>query len=82
MGGISNGQIVRVNDVAGRIANVLRGKVSLENNGGFVQMALNLANKERGETSIDASKYEGIELDLFNNVPPLEEAEFETFNLQ
>lgn len=42
----------------------MRGDVSLENNGGFVQIALDLAP---GGKSIDASAWEGVELDVFGN---------------
>ena len=39
MGGISSGQIVR-KEVLGRTAIEMRGTVSLENNGGFIQIAM------------------------------------------
>jgi hypothetical protein len=42
----------------------MRGDVSLENNGGFVQMALDLA-PDRGV--VDASAWTGIELDVIGN---------------
>lgn len=62
MGGLSEGSISR-EVVEGRTANVLRGSVSLANNGGFVQMATNLAiDPVLGV--VDASEYDGIELDL------------------
>lgn len=77
MGGVSIGNLAR-EEFAGRIANVLRGHVSLANNGGFIQMAANLA--EKGPSSVDASKFEGIELDVHNAIDcPLG---FENFNLQ
>ena len=41
MGGVSDGTLVR-ETVSGRPALRMRGDVSLENNGGFVQMALDL----------------------------------------
>ena len=43
MGGVSSAILTREPSFHGRTANVLRGRVSLENNGGFVQMAANLA---------------------------------------
>jgi len=42
MGGVSRGTLTQEN-VAGRPAWRMRGSVSLENNGGFLQMALDLA---------------------------------------
>ena len=50
----------------GRIANVLRGRVSLANNGGFIQMATNLApgSSELSAQPVDASRFEGLELDV------------------
>ena len=50
----------------GRIANVLRGKVSMANNGGFIQMATNLApgTSELSAKPVDASGFEGVELDV------------------
>ena len=45
MGGVSNGTMIR-EMVAGRPAIRMRGDVSLENNGGFVQMSLDLAARQ------------------------------------
>lgn len=61
MGGVSRGTLTR-EVVAGRPALHLRGDVSLENNGGFIQMALELAP---GGAPVDASPWTGIELDVF-----------------
>lgn len=63
MGGVSDGTLVR-ETVSGRPALRMRGDVSLENNGGFVQMALDLA-PDRGV--VDASAWTGIELDVIGN---------------
>jgi hypothetical protein len=63
MGGVSKGEMVR-EIVAGRPAIRLRGEVSLENNGGFVQIALDLS-AEGGP--VDASTWSGLELDVFGN---------------
>jgi Complex I intermediate-associated protein 30 (CIA30) len=63
MGGVSDGALVR-ETVSGRPALRMRGDVSLENNGGFVQMALDLA-PDGGV--IDASAWTGIELDVIGN---------------
>jgi hypothetical protein len=61
MGGVSNGTMAR-DDVAGRAAIRMRGDVSLENNGGFVQIVLDLS-PDGGVA--DASGWNGIELDVF-----------------
>jgi len=63
MGGVSSGSISR-ETVEDKTANVLRGKVSLANNGGFVQMATNLALDPSKSETVDASDYDGIELDV------------------
>jgi Complex I intermediate-associated protein 30 (CIA30) len=85
MGGISEGTLTR-EVVQGRNANVLRGTVRLENNGGFIQMATNLAASSGVSSSgflsssavpVDASHFEGVELDVLS----LSSAS-ETFNLQ
>ena len=59
MGGISDGSAVR-ELVDGRTANVLRGAVRTANNGGFVQMGLDLAPVPGG--TVDARSWAGIEL--------------------
>lgn len=63
MGGTSSGTVVR-EIVGGRPAIHMSGKVSLENNGGFIQIALDLASECR---AVDASSWTGIELDVFGN---------------
>ena len=63
MGGVSRGTMTR-ETVAGRTAIRLRGKVSLENNGGFVQMALDLLPDG---APIDASQWRGVEIDVYGN---------------
>jgi hypothetical protein len=63
MGGVSYGRLEREQDVEGRTANCLHGKVSLYNNGGFVQMATDLS-LDPFVGSVDASEYDGIELDV------------------
>lgn len=60
MGGVSTGKIT-VSAVG--IAQ-LTGVVSLDNNGGFVQMAFNLAPDGR---TFDASAFEGIEIEVRGN---------------
>ena len=63
MGGVSRGAMAR-ETVQGRAALRLRGSVSLENNGGFVQMALDLDPQGR---AIDAGGWRGIEIEALGN---------------
>ena len=63
MGGVSNGTMRR-EIVGGREAIHMQGDVSLENNGGFLQIALDLAP---GNAAIDASQWAGIEIDVIGN---------------
>jgi len=63
MGGSSNGTMVR-ETVSGHPAIRMRGDVSLENNGGFVQIALDLAADGK---AVDASAWRGIELEVLGN---------------
>lgn len=62
MGGVSRGQATQ-EVVAGRAAIRLTGAVSLDNNGGFVQIAFDLADGD----VFDASGYTGIALDVLGN---------------
>ena len=77
MGGISTGSLVR-EFVEERDCNVLRGEVSLSNNGGFIQMANDLANDPAVSRLVDASTYDGIELDVLCKG----DSETEIFNVQ
>ena len=63
MGGVSCGCIAE-ESVGGRNATVLRGTVSLENNGGFIQMAFDL--HESG-ADVDVSARDGIEIDVYGD---------------
>jgi Complex I intermediate-associated protein 30 (CIA30) len=63
MGGVSKGTMAR-DAIAGRAAMRMCGDVNLENNGGFVQIALDLS-PDGGV--VDASAWSGIELDVFGN---------------
>lgn len=63
MGGVSQGQALRAT-LAGRDAIRLTGTVSLENNGGFVQIAFDL--REDGGI-FDASDWTGVALDVLGN---------------
>jgi hypothetical protein len=58
MGGVSRGSAVR-DTVAQRPCLRLRGEVSLQNNGGFVQVALSARRENR---PLDASAFSGIRL--------------------
>jgi len=58
MGGVSGGAM-SVESVAGRAALCLRGRVRLDNNGGFIQMALDLPAV--------AGEWRGIEIDVLGN---------------
>jgi len=63
MGGVSRGSLVRT-EIDGRPALRMTGDVRLENDGGFVQMALDLAPDGSG---IDARGFEGLMLDVLGN---------------
>lgn len=66
MGGVSRADM-RFATVAGRPCLHLSGMVSLDNNGGFVQVNLDLARDGR---DLDASTYAGILLDVYGNSEP------------
>jgi hypothetical protein len=59
MGGVSRGRLRR-EEFQGRAAIRMQGDVSLENNGGFIQMALPLAE----DGAFDASAWRGIAIDV------------------
>ncbi|MGB3408022.1 MAG: CIA30 family protein [Jannaschia sp.] len=63
MGGVSQGRIIR-EELAGRAATRLTGLVSLDNNGGFVQMAFDLL---RDGSAFDASSFSGLEMEVLGN---------------
>ena len=63
MGGVSKGTMTR-EVIAERPAIRMRGGVCLENNGGFIQIGLDLS-PDSGV--VDASRWRGIELDVFGN---------------
>ncbi len=63
MGGVSSGRMTSTL-VAGRRAIRMQGSVSLENNGGFLQIALDLAH-DGGV--VDASAFRGIAIDVFGD---------------
>lgn len=63
MGGVSDGTLARTT-LAGRAALHLTGTVSLDNNGGFLQMALDL---RPDGAPLDARAFSGLELDVLGN---------------
>ena len=63
MGGVSVGTIRR-ESIAGRTAIRLQGEVRLENDGGFVQIALDLSPMGG---LVDANAWYGVELDVFGD---------------
>lgn len=63
MGGVSQGTMHR-EVVEGKTAIRMQGEVSLENNGGFLQIALDL--RPDGKT-LDASGWQGVEIDVYGN---------------
>lgn len=62
MGGVSSGQL-GPDEVAGRACLRMRGNVNLENNGGFVQMALNLGDSLPQQLT----RFGGLSLDVYGN---------------
>jgi len=63
MGGVSAGRMSR-EVVDGRPSIRMQGTVSLDNNGGFIQVALDLAPDGR---AVDATGFTGIALDVLGN---------------
>lgn len=63
MGGVSRGSIAR-ETIGGRAAVRMRGEVSTANNGGFVQIALDLASQTG---PFDAGGFTGLEIDVLGN---------------
>lgn len=62
MGGVSTGELT-VDEIDKRPCLRLRGKVSTDNNGGFIQAALDLEE----DLLRDASTYEGIVIEVYGN---------------
>lgn len=63
MGGVSSGRLTR-EIVSGRAAIRMRGEVSLANNGGFLQMALDL---DPEGLSVDCRGFTGLEIEVAGN---------------
>lgn len=64
MGGVSIGKLIR-GDIEGRSCNIMKGKVSLYNNGGFIQMATDLSKSPATSLTVDATGFDGVELQAF-----------------
>ena len=62
MGGLSQGQLT-LDNYKGRNCLRMRGNVTTENNGGFVQIALSLSD----QGDFDASAYTGVEIEVAGN---------------
>ena len=62
MGGVSEGRL-SIEEIAGRRCVRLRGTVRTENNGGFIQAALDLEVPRRR----DAGGYHGVAIDVYGN---------------
>ena len=62
MGGVSNGELT-LDNYKGKNCLRMQGDVSTDNNGGFVQMALDLTNDE----TFDASSFAGVEIIVSGN---------------
>ena len=63
MGGVSIGICTR-ETISGRTCNLMKGKVSLYNNGGFIQMATALSTDPALSLTVDATNFDGVELDV------------------
>jgi hypothetical protein len=63
MGGVSR-ETLQVDEQSGKRCLRLSGNVRLENNGGFVQMSLDL---EPGDGRVDASPFMGLRLVVYGN---------------
>ncbi len=50
--------------IKGRSCNLMKGKVSLYNNGGFIQMATALSTNPAKSLTVDATNFSGVELDV------------------
>jgi len=64
--------------IQGKVCNVLRGKVSTENNGGFIQMATDLALDPGVNVFVNAEEFDGVELEIYCESDLVEEK----FNVQ
>jgi len=72
MGGVSTGSITR-EVIQGKECNVLRGQVSTKNNGGFIQMATDLALDPSVDVYVDAEEFDGVEMEIYCESAEVEE---------
>ena len=77
MGGVSIGKLIR-GEIKGRTCNIMKGKVSLYNNGGFIQMATDLSKDPATSLTVDASEFHGVEIEGFYQG----DEDSENFNVQ
>ena len=66
MGGLSSGKL-SLDNIKDKNCIRMQGDVSTENNGGFVQIALPLSDKNTDDKPFDASTYSGIEIEVSGN---------------
>jgi hypothetical protein len=67
MGGLSSGQLL-LDEYRGKACLRMRGDVSTENNGGFLQIALSFTDIPGSKKDVfDASEYSGIEIEVSGN---------------
>lgn len=57
---------------------MLRGQVSTKNNGGFIQMATDLALDPSVDVYVDAEEFDGVEMEIYCESAEVEEK----FNVQ
>jgi Complex I intermediate-associated protein 30 (CIA30) len=91
MGGHSMAVLVRSADYRGRPANVLTGRVrnlpgqpEVGGAAGFVQMATNLNGQSSSSSFVDASRFDGVEVDVACSAASNENGKeyYESFNVQ
>ena len=66
MGGVSSGKIT-LDNFKDKDCIRMQGNVSTDNNGGFVQIALPLVDKQSDDKPFNASAYTGIEIEVSGN---------------
>lgn len=71
MGGMSNGSLSR-ETIGGKVANVLRGNVA-DNTSGFIQMVTDLSLDPSMDRFVDASEYDGVEIEVYCEGSDVEE---------
>jgi hypothetical protein len=79
MGGCSVASLTNDDDFYGRTAHVLRAHVSTANKGGFAQLATNLCAFNNNGSPMDASSFDGVEMDVLCEA---QDGVKESFNVQ